>query len=119
MKKVLLSMLVCTSGLLIAAANLHAQTADLAKRTAEINSQKIVISNTCHTVWWAYHRATWPAAFASSDGLNGDAPRKGSPFCVVGYSRTEAFAQENALRRCNVYTNRRHLHPCSLVASHG
>src|SRR5665213_1099452 len=91
----------------------------LARRTAEINKQAVaVISNTCHTVWWTYHRATFPAAFASSDGLNGDATRNKTVICWEATSRTQSNAEQSALLACNRVARRRHMPGCKLVGSH-
>src|SRR5665213_807029 len=97
----------------------NADAAYLAKRTAEINKQAVaVISNTCHTVWWTYHRATFPAAFASSDGLDGDATRNKPVICWEVTSRTQSSAEQTALLACNRVAIRRHMPGCKLVGSH-
>ena len=118
MNKIILTASILLSQALMSTLS-YADSDYLAKRTAEINKHNApAVSNTCHTVWWAYQRSTFPAAFASSDGLNGDAPRTQPQICWSARARVLRDAEETALNNCNRAAMRYHRPACKLVGSH-
>ena len=73
---------------------------------------------TCVDAWWVYQRSTVSAAYASSDGLAGNAHHKGPIVCTWARSRDVVWAKQTAIENCNRQAAAKHLGHCTIAAWH-
>ena len=84
-----------------------------------VSGSDLAQAATCADVYNSYLRQRRnAAAFASSDGLAGNAHRTGKVACARGTSGGVGAAKTEALQRCNGVSAKFHLGQCSIVATH-